>query len=928
MRSRSRWLFALAIAIGASASAGPSRSTFAKDAEPGGWITAGAPARATRSLARGADVGAWHATWDRDTGVVAELWGTHVDAPGATADAPRAEAAARALIAQHLAALAPGAAIGDFAVVSNTLSRGVRTVGFAQRWRGLRVVDAQIGVVIERDRVFALISTAVPSVAIADAITAPRAAGQRTRAAAWIGGDAIAAAPSERVILPIVHGAGAIDYRLADVADVSRASPRGRWDVYVAPDGTPIARRSTLHGDTGEITLNAGVRYAWGERYDTPAITQFITANGSAAMTDGSGFVTWDDSGGDPAAIVTSALGSAVVIVNTAGSGATAAFSLADGGSASWNAGSDEFADAQVSTYVYASIALARARIINPSIDDFLAGPHEFDVNEPGDCNGYSDGTIVYLYQAGGGCENTGRVADLTEHEFGHVFHNHSVLQGIGSFSMDQGQAEGIADWNAANINDDPGVGRGLYFTNVPVRDIDPPGYERVYPTDLAADPHISGEILSGALWDLRKTFIAESGSDVGQARAEAIFLGVMQRSPDMPGAYMAALVADDDDGDLGDGTPDECDLEAAFGAHGLVTGYVATAALTPILDGAQITVPVTAGVSPSGCPTRTVASMTVNWQLAGTGSGSAALASFALAAAGSAWTGAFPDEPDGAVIHYQVVVQFDDGTAATLPANLADPLYETFVGSAHPLMCAAMDTDPMWANTGGVGMEWQWGMPFTSNSESGDPIAAHTGSNLLGTVVTSLFQDGYYYANDHTTVTTPVVDASDYAAVHLQYWRWLTVEDGQYDQAQILANGSAVWTNAATAAGTLDHVDREWRFQDVDVTPNVQDGGVAITWALISDPSDELGGWNIDDVCVVGLSKLPLCGDGVLDQDEQCDDGSANGAAGDPCTTDCQLVVHAGGGCAASDAAGGGAGAAAIAALALARVRRRRRVR
>src|SRR5688572_24024530 len=75
----------------------------------------GAQPRRTRAV--DADrLGAWTAERDRDTGVITRMWGTYVDAPGATSDAAIAERTGRAFLAQHLAELAPGARIADFAL--------------------------------------------------------------------------------------------------------------------------------------------------------------------------------------------------------------------------------------------------------------------------------------------------------------------------------------------------------------------------------------------------------------------------------------------------------------------------------------------------------------------------------------------------------------------------------------------------------------------------------------------------------------------------------------------------------------------------------------------------------------------------------------------------------------------------------------------
>ena len=113
--------------------------------------------------ARDAPVG-WQATRDADTGVVAQLWGSHVDVPGANADPMIAERAARTFLAAHLKLLAPGATIGDFIVVANRVDGDLRTVAFAQTWHGLRVVGGQLHVVIAHDRVFVAGSQALPHV--------------------------------------------------------------------------------------------------------------------------------------------------------------------------------------------------------------------------------------------------------------------------------------------------------------------------------------------------------------------------------------------------------------------------------------------------------------------------------------------------------------------------------------------------------------------------------------------------------------------------------------------------------------------------------------------------------------------------------------------------------------------------------------------
>src|SRR3569623_99941 len=268
---------------------------------------------------------------------------------------------------------------------------------------------------------------------------------------------------------------------------------------------------------------------------------------------------------------------------------------------------------------------------------------------------------------------------------------------------------------------------------------------------------------------------------------------------------------------------------------------------------------------------------------------------------------------PPGTVVGYTVEALRDDGTSIVFTQNAADHEYQLFAGPAIPIYCQSMDTDPMWDQTGNYGTEWSWA---ATDGMGGDPGAAHTGTNVLGTTVGS---NGLYPNLTSTWIETPTLDVSAYAPVHLQYWRWLTVEDRSYDKAAIEVDGHLAWENAISPQKTLAHTDREWRFQDVDLTPYVGDGTAQVRWTLDTDASNAFGGWTLDDVCLVALIKYPLCGDGIVDPGEQCDDG--NTTSGDGCSKACIDAPEAGGGgCNA-----GGASGWLLCCAALARARGRR---
>jgi cysteine-rich repeat protein len=844
----------------------------------------------------------WQASWDSMTGVPAWLWGPGVIAFGAVADASRAEAAARAFISANLDVLAPGAAIADLVLVSNQLDGAIRTVAFQQTWRGMRVVDGQLGVVIANDRIFAASSAAWPNV---DASSPARANAsvQKQRAEKWLhehtGVRGIARGSSERVVVPSVRATGNVSYAIADVLEV--AAPSGeRWTIFVSPDGTPLAGREATMPATATLQYNVGIRYGSGARANYPAPDVSLTVNGNASMTDASGMFSW---GGTSASSVVPGLESTYIrIINQAGPLATDTLTAQPSSPVVWMRSLTELSDAQISTFIYGGIAKARARIVNPDVASWLDMKLDFYVNENNTCNAYSGGDDVHLSRADGTCENTGRVGDVVYHEFGHALHKHSVIAGMGAFESHL--SEGLSDFFAANLTGDPAVGRGFFKSDAPLRQIDPEGYERSYPLDFDFDPHVSGLIIGGALWDLRKALIASLGMSAGITRAEKIFTGLMQRANDISTTFMAALIADDDDGSLGNKTPNYCAIERAFGVHGLVPDYVTTTAAVPVIDGMTIKVGVT---TPSGtaCPPRQVATIIVTWRADDGVPSELALTSDSQ----GVWSAAFPELPDGAVISYSVDVRYDDGSIQSYPDNPADPRYQLFVGAGTPIWCESFDVDPEWEQTSNTSLEWEWG-PARPDTGTHDPDSAVSAPNVIGTRLTGT---GNYRPMIVTSIQTPAIDVSAFEIVRLQYWRWLTIEDALFDQATITANDTEVWRNASAQAGTLDHVDREWRFHDIDLSPHVVDGAVQIEWALTSDFGKELGGWTIDDVCIVGLAKVPRCGDGEVDYGEQCDDG--NRRSDDGCTHDCIDEVTAGGGGCCS-ASGGGKGSFALALL------------
>jgi uncharacterized protein (TIGR03382 family) len=828
--------------------------------------------------------GAWKAIWDGDTSVPLRTWGPSIAAPGANASDAIAERAALAVLTDELALLAPGAELSDLVPIANVVhgsSRQFRTVSFARTAGGLTVEGAAVTFLFQNDRLMLIGSTAGRDASarlpaqLVDAATATDAA------VAWIaqiyGGSPEAGAVGDPLVLPIVlerdDGRQVQQYRTVVPVTVDLASPRGRWTVYAdAATGAPIARAQRLMFAQGTITYRVGERWPGGTHYDYPAAFASHHVGATAALASATGVFSWN---GTAAATVTTGLtGTYVRVHNAAGAVASANLTVQPGGSASWNPGTTGTVDAQLTSYIWLNLIKDYARAtLNPDLD-WIDAVIDVTVNESGNCNAYSTGDDVHFYVASQQCENTGRLSDVIRHEFGHSLHGNSIIPGAGNF--DGALSEGVSDYLSATYVNDPAMGLGFFFNAEALRHLDP-GTNKVYPDDLTGEVHDDGEIIAQALWDVRKAMVGALGQTDGVALADDFYYAVIQRASDIPSSYPEILAADDDDGDLSNGTPHKCLIDDARALHGLAAaGSVGGATLAPpTLSGLTVSLVVDDG-SAGVCPPPPVSSARATWRLR---SSTSTTGNVDLTGSGSTLSGTLPDQADGEVVQYQVVVTFEGGATQTFPNNAADPWYETYVGPVTQLWCANLDTDPAldgWQ----LGGDFEWGPP----ASSADATGAFSGANVIGN---DLSDDGNYEPGASNTLTSPSIQIDgSWEHVRLQYRRWLGVEDAQYDHATISVDGAAKWNNLETAGGSTQHRDREWRFQDIEVTGEAADGTVQLAFALSSDEGLEFGGWNIDDICIVAAGA-GSCGDGLLSPStEECDDG--NTADGDGCTADC----------------------------------------
>jgi hypothetical protein len=171
------------------------------------------------------------------------------------------------------------------------------------------------------------------------------------------------------------------------------------------------------------------------------------------------------------------------------------------------------------------------------------------------------------MYSSGGGCNNTG-FSTVVTHEAGH-WANDRYNSGNGS----DGFGEGNADVWSMYIYDTPVVGAGFFTTGGYIRNgLNTRQYCGDGNNGCYGQVHADGEVLMGALWKVRARLIATLGTTAGELTADTLFLGTMNAYNDSTITSLIEehwLVLDDDNGNIGDGTPNFSDIDGGFRQQG-----------------------------------------------------------------------------------------------------------------------------------------------------------------------------------------------------------------------------------------------------------------------------------------------------------------------------------------------------------------------
>ncbi len=682
-------------------------------------------------------------------------------------------------------------------------------------------------------------------------------------------------ASAERIILPLDDGSG-VTYRLCWLVRTSTTTPPGQWVSFVdAQTGELLNVHNEVRFLSGYLEGEHDVRYPNGDLEDSPLGGVRLTSSDDSTETDEVGWFELD--GGSATATLTS---DEVTVSNNAGSDAR----LTLYGDATWTASSAS--QSELDVYVFLHRIRDWADEYAPQVNNSWTRVDAY-VNLNSTCNAYFDGTVNF-YQSGSGCNNTGRIADVIFHEWGHGFHYYNLLSG----SWDGSMSEGIGDTVAFLQTGDSTIAPYFYTNGGGIRDVSD---DRVYPDDWTGEVHADGLIFAGAVWDLWE-LMREGYDDPDEADAliQDMLVAALRGGPTTEESYDEFVAADDDNGDLGDGTPHLCFIMDAFGRHGLGPGGTAKLielSHTPLgnQSAAAASYPIDADVVNYGeiCG-YDIASAALYYSIDDGDSWEQA----SMSISGEAAAGSIPAQAPGTRVLYYLAATSTDDTTHTSPSGGEITPLSFYVGELIELYCEDFEADDggytseLLAGEDGAGADdWMWGEP-KGNAE--DPDFAYSGDSVwgndLGGTIDGQQYNGEYQADKHNRLSSVAIDTQGYEQVVVQFQRWLNVEDGYYDQATVLINEEAVWENHATSnsIGDEHHQDSQWALQTI-IVDAADLSELVISWDIESDAGLEFGGWNIDDVCVYGVGSsdsIPGGGDDTGGDGTGNIDGDGDGDA------------------------------------------------
>lgn len=650
---------------------------------------------------------------------------------------------------------------------------------YQQTWRGHSLLESELvfrvspegRILLAGSDLHPQVKATEPSLSRAEALQAARALSVR---------DAVRAVQAEDWVLLPVLGSKGYEFHSAWPLLVQLEDAEQQWRVFLdGQTGQPLWSWNQVRHLTVQGQILGLVEEQQPSDPSSPHPLQHLALalNGEPVFTDSAGYFSWETSAAPPWSVEGEMYGRFAGVQRQDGPNGTFSLLMAGNGE-TLTVGLEEAQDVELDAYHHTTRVHDFITDMDPSFVG-LNEPLTVRVNIGQTCNAYWDGSSINFFQEGGGCPNTGRVAGVVYHEYGHGINDRQYRQAGAEWGMTNGAMhEGLADVTAIYLQDEHYVSPGWF-----IRELD---NTRHYPEDIMGEVHYDGEILGGAMYDLRQALGLElmrplhhfarwgapDDADLGRASFEY---------------FLELLVVDDDDQNLANLTPHYQEINTAFNLHGVGSVLAWMSTDFALEDPPQTwppaqNLPVVARLAAPAFITPEAVEL-LYWV------GAAAPQTLALAhQEDGSWTGELPGQPWNTVLSYYARVVNNAGVEITSPVGAPEQVFRTrFVWSAG--LTESFELAPGGEASNEV---WQWGEPQDG------PGAAFDGSRCWGTNL-----DGDYPDMSLTRLVLAEQLVNDEDQVIVRFRHWFRVEEG-WDGINVEAslNGSTDWVLLTPLSG------------------------------------------------------------------------------------------------------------------------------
>lgn len=610
------------------------------------------------------------------------------------------------------------------------------------------------------------------------------------------------------------------------LADVSKVIVNGFEEHLVITDaatGQVLFTESLIH--TVDITGNASAMGSDGPGADIcedeisqPLPYLFVNvAGGGTATTDINGNYTVPHGGSSAVNVSAGLTGQWFEVSDFVGAVESISQSVTPPGPANFvfNASNaTENTRAEVNAYLGANVVRDFVIDANPAYPG-LNFQMDVSVNRN---DGYCPGNAWYspteqsinFCSTGGGSPNTAWTS-VIYHEYGHHIVN---VGGSG-----QGQyGEGFGDVMSNIILDDNRLGLGFFGScGSSLRNA---VNTLQYP--CATDGHACAGLLSGAVWETRNAMVASGISNYTEILNYLAVNSVLVHSGSNinPQITIDFLTLDDDDADIGNGTPHYAEIATGFGAKNMDA---------PALNLIAITYPqgLPDQVSPNGDtslvvnfgPLSSAVDPSTAVLMADTGSGFTPVPMTQNSA--TEFEAVFPASTCGDEVVYYITSESLSGVTQNSPTGApADGTFST-ISSFGPAVVAFDDnfqSDTGWTVSGGPADagegRWERAVP-TGGGVRGDPTTDYDNSGVCYVTGNGGFNANTDVDGGTTVLTSPVMDASG-GATAVSYARWYNNSFGDNPMADrmfidVSDDAGASWSSLEVVGPGGSEVSGGW---------------------------------------------------------------------------------------------------------------------